>query len=67
MVSRAKEKGKRYRGNVPLPFVYRPSHRYGVPGYLAYDDEGNEIETVIPEIRRLALGAATGIRTLESS
>jgi hypothetical protein len=60
IISQAKgKKGKRYKGKDPLPFVYSPSHRYGVPGYpIAIDAEGNSDNGIPPEIRRMSLGAA---------
>lgn len=59
MVSRAKgKKGKKYKGKDPLPFIYRPSHRYGVPGHpLVLDEGGNLVDGVIQNIPRLPLGA----------
>ena len=61
LVSWAKGKGKgknrkRYKGKDPLPFVYHNSYRYGVAGYPAYDENGNQAHIPIPEIHRLPLG-----------
>jgi hypothetical protein len=61
IISRAKgRKERRYKGKDPLPWTYKPSHRYGVPGYpLVLDETGKLVDPIIWEIQRLPRGIAT--------